>query len=219
MSTSKSPKAPRLPKQRDPWPSQSAALQPFEEYSALTLDGVNLSRQQAAHLTWRGVQCKTVRLDESQFDGLRLIDVHFAGCNLANAQWEELTAERILFSECQLIGFDAPDARLHDILFSGCQAQFAKLRFSKFKGVRFERCDLRNADFQGSDLSGVVFYKCDLTDAQLSGTTLKGTDFRGSTIERMRVGIAELPGAIVEPVQAAYIAGVLGVVVKLEGEE
>ncbi len=219
MTSTKSPKAPRLPKQRDPWPIQSVALQSFEEYEALTLDGVDLSTQQAAHLTWRGVQCKTVRLDETQFDGLRLIDVHFAGCNLANAQWSALTAERILFNECQLIGFDAPDARLHDIIFSGCQAQFAKLRFSKFKGARFERCDLRNADFQGSDLSGVVFYKCDLTDAQLSGTTLKGTDFRGSTIERMRVGIAELPGAIVEPIQAAYIAGVLGIVVKLEGEE
>jgi uncharacterized protein YjbI with pentapeptide repeats len=218
MTMIKSPQPPRLPKQRDPWPTESVALQPFEEYTALTLEGIDLSTQQAAHLTWRGVQCKTVRFDETQFDGLRLIDVHFAGCNLANAQWEELSAHRVHFSECQLIGFDAPDARLQEISFSGCQAQFAKLRFSKFKQVRFERCDLRNTDFQGSDLTGVVFYKCDLTDAQFSGTTLKGTDFRGSTIERLRVGIAELPGAIVEPVQAAYIAGVLGVVVKLEGE-
>ena len=95
----------------------------------------------------------------------------------------------------------------------------ALLRFARCTAVRFEKCDLRNADFQGADLSGVLFVKCNLSDAQFSATTLKGTDLRGSTIENLRVGIKELPGAIVDPFQAAYIAGVLGLVVKLEGEE
>jgi uncharacterized protein YjbI with pentapeptide repeats len=57
-----------------------------------------------------------------------------------------------------------------------------------------------------------------LRHAQLSGATLKGTDFRGSQIDEMRVGIQELPGAIVDPFQAAYIAGLLGVVIKHEHE-
>jgi uncharacterized protein YjbI with pentapeptide repeats len=84
--------------------------------------------------------------------------------------------------------------------------------------VRFEGCDLRHADFQRTDLSGVVFHKCDLRHAQLSGATLKGTDFRGCKIDDLCVGLQELPGAIVDPFQAAYIAGLLGVIIKAEDD-
>ncbi|MEZ4615632.1 MAG: pentapeptide repeat-containing protein [Caldilineaceae bacterium] len=219
MTANKSPQPPRLPKVRSTWPERPIALQDLDEFSALTLTASDLCGQQATHLTWRGVLWSQVRSAGSQFEGVRLTDVALKGCDLANAQWERLTAQRLAFEECQLIGFDAPDARWQDVTFTRCRGQYAKFRFSKFKQVCFEQCDLRNADFQGSDLSGVIFNKCDLTDAQLSGTTLSGTDFRGSTIERMKVGIAELPGAIVEPVQAAYVAGLLGVVVKWAGEE
>jgi uncharacterized protein YjbI with pentapeptide repeats len=64
-----------------------------------------------------------------------------------------------------------------------------------------------------------VFHKCDLSHAQLSGATLKGADFRSSIIEEIKVGVQELPGAIVDYMQAAYIAGLLGVVIKEENEE
>ena len=219
MTAPKVPQRPQLPQAREIVANEPLTLHDLDELSAFTLNEVDLAEQRAAHLTWRGVACRQVRLTDSQFDPLRLTDVLFTGCDLANAQWERVTAQRLAFDECQLIGFDTPDARWQDVTFSHCRAQYAKFRFSKFKRVRFEGCDLRNADFQGSDLSGVIFHKCDLADAQLSGTTLHGTDFRGSTIERMKVGIAELPGAIVEPVQAAYVAGLLGVVIRNEGDE
>jgi len=219
MTTTRLPRRPVLPKTRETKVNEPVILHDLDELDALTLHGIDFSAQRVANLTWRGVACQQVRFAETQFDPLRLTDILLSGCDLANAQWARLTVQRLAFMDCQLIGFDAPDARWQDVTFTRCRAQYAKFRFSKFKQVRFEECDLRNADFQGSDLSGVIFHKCDLTDAQLSGTILKGTDFRGTKIERMKVGIAELPGAIVEPFQAAYIAGVLGVVVKLEGEE
>lgn len=218
MATTKPPLNPKLPKTREIL-HEPVTLHDLDEVEALTLTGVDLAGQRAAHLTWRGVAYRQVRFADTYFELLRLTDIALTGCDLANAQWERLTAQRIAMEECQLIGFDASDARWQDVTFTRCRAQYAKLRFSKFQRVRFEACDLRNADFQGSDLAGVVFHKCDLTDAQLSGTMLQGTDFRGSTIERMKVGIAELPGAIVEPIQAAYVAGLLGVVIRNEGEE
>lgn len=219
MTTTRRPHPPQLPKARETILDKPLTLHDLDEFEALTMSSIDLAEQQAAHLTWRGIACQQVRFADTCFDPLRLVDVALIGCDLANAQWARLTAQRLAFAECQLIGFDAPDARWQDVTFTRCRAQYAKFRFSKFKQVHFEECDLRNADFQGSDLSGVVFHKCDLTDTQLSGTTLQGTDFRGSTIERMRVGIAELPGAIVEPVQAAYVAGLLGVVIRNEGDE
>lgn len=219
MTTFSSIHQPQLPKIITALVNKPTTLQDFDEFDALALTSVDLTGQHAAHLTWQGVTCRHVCFADTYFDAIRLTDVLFNSCNCANAHWETLTVQRLAVNECQLIGFDTPDARWQDVTFTNCMARYAKFRFSKFRRVRFDSCDLHNADFQGSDLSGVIFDKCDLTDAQLSGTTLQGTDFRSSTIEKMRVGIAELPGAIVEPVQAAYVAGLLGVVVKWVGEE
>lgn len=156
---------------------------------------------------------------ESRLQSVRCTDARFDGCDFANAAWERLTAQRVEFLNTQLLGFTVLEAHLHHVRFQGCNAQFAGFRFATFKRVRFEQCDLRHADFQRADLSGVIFHRCDLRYAQLSGATLKGTDFRSAQIDDMRVGIQELPGAIVDPFQAAYIASLLGVVIKGEGEE
>jgi uncharacterized protein YjbI with pentapeptide repeats len=56
----------------------------------------------------------------------------------------------------------------------------------------------------------VQFEGCDLGEAQLSFARLAGADFRGCGIKDLRVGIEHLKGAIVDPAQAAYLAGLMG---------
>jgi uncharacterized protein YjbI with pentapeptide repeats len=218
MSVIKRIHAPRLLPQLLSAPEKEAKLQEFTDFSTLVLERFDFTSQEAAHITLTGVLCKQGRWAESRLQGVRGIDTRFDGCDFANATWERLTAHRVEFLTSQLVGFTTLEAHLHHVRFQGCNAQFAGFRFATCKSVRFEQCDLRHADFQRADLSGVVFHKCDLRYAQLSGATLKGTDFRGSQIDEMRVGIQELPGAIVDPFQAAYIAGLLGVVIKHEHE-
>ena len=219
MSNSKRLHTPRLPAHFRHDASENNLLQDFAEFSMVLLDRADFTARSAAHVTFTGFLCKQVRWAESRLQGVRGIDTRFDGCDFANATWERLTAHRVEFLTSQLVGFTTLEAHLHHVRFQGCNAQFAGFRFATCKTVRFEQCDLRHADFQRADLSGVVFHKCDLRHAQLSGATLKGTDFRGSQIDEMRVGIQELPGAIVDPFQAAYIAGLLGVVIKGEGDE
>ncbi len=96
--------------------------------------------------------------------------------------------------------------------------QLARFRFASFKSVIFDGCNLQDANFQGADLSGVRFRNCDLSRAELSQAKLTGTDFRTSVIEGMRVGPTEVVGAIVDPFQAAYMASLLGLVIKNEDE-
>jgi len=219
MSNPKRLQAPRLPARFTSDDSENKFLQDFAEFSGVLLNGADFTAQAADHLTFTGVHCKQVRWAESRLRGARCTDTRFDGCDFANATWERLTAHRVEFLTSQLVGVTALEAYLHHVRFQGCNAQFASFRFATCKNVRFEQCDLRHADFQRADLSGVVFHKCDLSYAQLSGATLKGTDFRSSKIDEMRVGFQELPGAIVDPFQAAYIAGLLGVIVKDEGNE
>lgn len=219
MTTPHRLQKPRLSTRLLPDPLAAGSLQDFAEFTTVLLERADFSGQRVAHLTFTAVQCKQVRWGDSRLHGVRCTDVRFASCDLANATWEQFVAHRVELLDCQLLGWNALEAYLQNVRFQGCNGQFAGFRFATCKLVRFEECDLRNADFQRADLSGVVFHKCDLRGAQLSGTILKGTDFRGSQIDDLRVGIHELPGAIVDPFQAAYIAGLLGVVIKHEGEE
>jgi len=219
MSNPKPLHTPRLPTRLASGGNANNPLQDFTEFATTALERVDFSAQKAAHVTFSGVLCKQGRWTESRLQGARCTDTRFDGCDFANATWERLTALRVELITSQLVGFTALQAHLHHVRFQGCNAQFAGFRFATFKHVRFEQCDLRHADFQQADLSGVIFHKCDLRYAQLSGATLKGTDFRGATIDDIRVGIQELPGAVIDPFQAAYIAGLLGVVIKGEGEE
>jgi uncharacterized protein YjbI with pentapeptide repeats len=219
MNNPKQLHTPRLPARFAPGDHANTLLQDFTEFVTVALDRVDFSAKNAAHVTFSGALCKQGRWTESRLRGVRCTDTRFVGCDFANAAWERLTAHRVEFFTSQLVGFTTLEAHLQHVRFQGCNAQFAGFRFATCKRVRFEECDLRHADFQRADLSGVVFHKCDLRNAQLSGATMNGTDFRGSKIDDLRVGIQELPGAIVDPCQAAYIAGLLGVIIKDEGDE
>jgi len=219
MSTPKRLQAPRLPNRLTLTPADKVALQDFDEFSDLLLDRPDFTGQQAEHINFNAVHCKQGRWSKSRLRGIRCTDVRFEHCDLANATWEQLNAQRMEWIACQLLGWSVPEAHLQNVRFQACNGQLANFRFVTFKAARFEQCNLRHADFQRADLSGVVFHKCDLSHAQLSGATLKGADFRSSLIEEIKVGVQELPGAIVDYMQAAYIAGLLGVVIKEEHEE
>lgn len=219
MSIAKRPQPPKLARKLALTPDSEIVLKDFVEFSEQLLDRPDFTSRQAARILLSGVHCKEGHWGGSHLQGVCCNDVRFSGCDLANATWEQFIAHRLEWNACQLIGWNLAEAHLQNVFFQECILQFANFRFATCKIVRFERCDLRNVDFQRADLSGVVFHKCDLSQVQLSGATLKGADFRGSTIEHIRVGIPELAGAIVEPLQAAYIAGLLGVVIKHEYEE
>ena len=53
----------------------------------------------------------------------------------------------------------------------------------------------------------------------MSQAKLNGADLRTSVIEGMRVGPVEVVGAIVDHFQAAYMASLLGLVIKNEDED
>ncbi len=108
------------------------------------------------------------------------------------------------------------EAHAGSTLWRECNLSLAQFRFATFKNARFENCNLRGADFLEADLRGVVFQNCDLQDAQMSFCKLENTDFRGSDILGLKVGVENLNGAIVEPFQAAYFAGLMGLQVKWE---
>lgn len=188
-------------------------------YSKLVLERCDLSDQAAEELLFDQVHCKRVGLSRTQLGHMQWLDVRCDVCDLTAAEWQKPHLTRVEFVGCRLMGLRLLDAELQDVQFKECAAEYALFWPAVFKGARFERCQLREASFQGADLSGVVFQDCDLRQADFQGAKMVGTDLRGSQLEGMRVGLAELQGAIIAPTQAVHLASLLGIVVKAEDAE
>jgi uncharacterized protein YjbI with pentapeptide repeats len=207
-------KAPRLPK--TPLP---LALLPHDlpadgetcshlEYQQLEMTGRVLSRPHFEEIIF--VQMSA---SESHFQHLRMEDVRLTGCNLANANWPNLTSARVEFAGCLMTGFTTMNALLIDTVFRECKFDFSQFYQAKLQGVRFDTCPLTGADFRESDLTGVVFTRCDLTGADFRGATLSEADIRGCTIEGLRAGPTELLGATVDEAQALALIRAMGITI------
>jgi uncharacterized protein YjbI with pentapeptide repeats len=205
---------PRLPKR-----AQAIELHELTDqatYSELLIADCRLADQAAEFVTFETTCFKQMAMQRAELRGLRLADVRFEACDLADSSWERLSASRVELIGCRLIGLQATDGRVEDLLIKGCNAVHAQFWSTVFKRVRFESCNLSETNFQSADLTGVVFDKCDLRGAKMADAKLAGADLRSSNIDAARVGIKELQGAIVNIEQAVSIARALGVDVRLD---
>lgn len=190
-----------------------------EEYIHGKIINANMTERQLDLVIFKEILFAGTTLAGTRFVAPRFDTVRLENCDLANAEWPRLIAQRIEFVGCRMDGFTIPEAFARDVRFDECSMRFARLRFGTLKSAHFERCDLSGADFQGTDLTGAVFARCKLDDAEFSQALLAAADLRTSTIERIRVGISELKGAIVDPFQASYLAGLMGLVIKNQDDE
>ena len=207
-------KSPKLPSTLPPLTLRNERLEDDEEYAEGRLSSVVLAGQTAANLRLRQLLCKGVSFSQTRLVAARLTDMRFEDCDMANASWERTSAERMALLRCQMIGFAAAEAHWQDVTLRQCNANLALFRFATLRNLRFVECDFTEADFQGADLTGVAFVKCNLTNAEFSHARLAGADLRTASLDGIKAGAPELQGAIVTPMQAAYLAGRLGLVIK-----
>ncbi len=193
-----------------------ATLQSDEPYHGTRYVGGKCTDRSIEHLDLQQIEFRRVTLDNSELFAARMTDIRLNECSLSNLICERLLVHRAEFFGCRLVGLNITDGHLQNVIFQNCDMQLARFRFSSFKSVLFEECKLQDANFQGADLSGVRFRKCDLSRTEMSQAKLSGTDFRTSVIEGMRVGPMEVVGAVVDHFQAAYMASLLGLVIKNE---
>jgi uncharacterized protein YjbI with pentapeptide repeats len=181
-------------------------LNPREHHTDFVLSNRNLSGQAAASVTIQRARLQDVEMDGSQLKFLRLTDVRFGHCDLANVDWSQSTFDRIEFINCRMTGARFVDSSIKNVSFQDCKIDLAQFRVCGFKDCRFLKSNLREADFYEANLEGVVFSSCDLRGAQLYGANLKGADFRGSQLEELQVRAEDLQGAIIDSLQLLDLA-------------
>lgn len=193
------------------------SIDPFasvSDHRGLELVGCDFSDRTADSVKIVGSVFERVRVARTSLRKLDLEDVSFRGCDMANGNWEESILAKVEMHECRMTGIGMVHAAFQDCTFVSCEAKMANFRLSTFKRTRFVRCSLRSADFQRADLRGVVFEDCDLGGVQMSFAKLEGAVFCGSQIDGLQVGVNDLRGAIVDASQAAYLAGLMGLVIR-----
>jgi uncharacterized protein YjbI with pentapeptide repeats len=183
-------------------------------HTSSVFEGCSLAGRKGSFITFDRVVLRRVILKGTVFQGLTLKDARLSGCDLANASWPSSFWDRVEMQSGRMTGFDGTKGYLQNVIFKDCKADLACFRFMQFKAVRFEDCNLRSADFQGSDLRGCAFRDCDLRQAQMSQTKLEGVDLRGSKLEGLLVDRDNLNNVTVDPFQAAYLSGLMGLIIK-----
>ncbi|MEO6907413.1 MAG: pentapeptide repeat-containing protein [Abditibacteriaceae bacterium] len=197
----------------------STKLASHHRYTLSIYHQHNFSGQSTGHTVFDQCRLEQVNLSTTELDDFELNDVELQECDLANASWRKVMVYRTTIQACRAVGLNVNEAYIKDVIFCDTNLMLAQFRFAEFKSVRFENCNLKGADFQNADLRGVVFEDCDLSEAEISFANLKNTDVRGCEIKNIRANGENLKGLIVEPFQAAYFAGLLGLQVKWTGDE
>lgn len=210
---------PNLPKQTYAEGLPDDRLLDQAAYAQRAVSSCDLTDQAAEDVTFEQVQFRSVNFGRTRLARPRFLDVRFEACDLSGVGWDKARLRRVEFIGCRLIGAKLLDGIFNDVLFKECNAELSVLWAAGFKAARFEQCVLREVSFEGADLSGVAFDRCDLSKANLRATKLIGADLRHSAIGGVQVGLEELRGAMIDPVQAVHIAGLLGLVVKRDDEE
>ena len=112
------------------------------------------------------------------------------------------------------MGTTLSDGVLNNVLFRHCSARYMNLSMGRLKQVRFAHGDMQGSALESCRLEVVAFDTCSLVEAELSRTSLKGMDLTSSRLEGLRLGVGDLRGVIVSPVQALDLTRYLGLVVK-----
>lgn len=205
--------SPRLPKIVELSAIPHDELTEATTYSQFEFQQVTLTGQKAYRVHFEEGTCTQLTVNETEFDEMRVDDVRWSGCNLANATWVKLACLRVSFTGCRMTGFLTREAVLQDTTFADCQCELSQFFEAKLKSVRFDRCSLVGADFRNADVSGVVFAQCDLTDTDFTGATMMKADLRGCPIAGMRVNPKDLQGAIVDEGQALALVRAMGITI------
>jgi uncharacterized protein YjbI with pentapeptide repeats len=180
------------------------------------LRNANLQNAVLTEVDLTGADFGNAVMRSAVLNGARLEDARFARADL---------------TACSFLRVHASQADFRDALLEDARFDDAVLRFSHFEAALLEaadlsRADLRNADLKNADLSGARLAGAKLQGADLANADLEGADLRdtelvqvnllrcnlrhvrlaGAWMERTRLRIDQLDGALGEEVAGEWAA-------------
>lgn len=187
-----------------------------ESAARLHLKNADLTGEALAGLSFAHCILEGCRFQNCDLTRASFTDCVLKGCDLSGAKLWESYFSRCRVQNCRALGANFAEGRLFELTIAGTQLRYACFDQSKWERVRVENSCLAEVMLTNSRLKTLCFAQADLSGAMLTGTPLKGLDLRGCTLTNVSCSetCRELQGAVVDVLQAAQLARLLGVVIR-----
>ncbi|MEW6738086.1 MAG: hypothetical protein AB1489_42820, partial [Acidobacteriota bacterium] len=103
------------------------------QYHNLEISDIDISSQTGSRISIEQTLFRHVAMNDTKFPLLKLNDIFFDSCDLANAEWHKASINRIEIVGCRLTGYKVVEGVIRDALIKDCKADFTQFTFSKFK--------------------------------------------------------------------------------------
>jgi fluoroquinolone resistance protein len=165
----------------DPWAGRDV----FEDE---TFTGIELAEANLAGREFIRCRFEKLVLQESNWQGARLDDCEFDGCDLTRMRPKKLAARGVTFTRCRLMGVDWSDLAANpSLVFEECNLQYASFVEVNLTSTAFRRCRMVDVNFFEARLVDAVFQECELAGARFEQCDLRGAE------------LSEARGVILDP--------------------
>ncbi len=213
-------KAPRLPQTlvpvEDIGPIWQEAAYNDGEISGFHFKNLDLGGYDFTGMRFSMVLFENCRLVGAFLDKASFWDAVFKHCDLSNSSINEGYFNRCSWQSCKWLGAGFLEAHLQQLTAEACNLQYANFDEAAFLDVRLVSSDFSQAVFSSCQLKNFQAQDCRFLGANFFRTALRGVDFSENELEGIIVSerAEELQGMVVNPIQAAELAKLLGIVIK-----
>ena len=214
------PQSPQLPAQLNP-------IRDFYEYA---------QRYMTEELTIFAIKCTADTIGKTDLNKIDVRRSAFEGCSFQGCCFDDATFIDVVFESCDFSNSTFKGAFFEKCRFSNCKGVGVNMRGSVIKRVVFQQSNFRYAFFDKTAITDVCldcvdFSEVSMTEVKLKKfqatssrfvknnfhlTMLSGVDFSNNEFLAPTVSSppVELKGVVVNPIQAADLMGLWGIVVK-----
>lgn len=182
------------------------------------------------------IETRKQRIDGEDFSRLEVRKSLFKNCVLHNCGFDNATFTDVVFENCDLSNSSFQDAYFERCSFVSCKCAGTDMSGCVVRHTSFERLNLQYSNFNKARMTDVSFSDVDFTEACMSEaklirfetamskfvrsnffkTPLTAVDFTDNVLLAPVLSFppTELKGAVINPVQAADLIGLWGVIVK-----
>jgi fluoroquinolone resistance protein len=162
--------------------SQIERLRSNDSFTDAVFEGDDLEAADLGNKELYGCTFRGLNLQQTRWDGSRLEDCVFQGCDLTRMLPARLSLRGVQFKDCKLMGIDWTHVAPHpDVSFSQCN-----LRYSSFVDA-----SMRKTEFRQTIMDEANWIQVDLGESRFEECRFSGTRFEGCNLER-----AKFPGCI-----------------------
>lgn len=179
--------------------------------TALIAENSDCSRVEGFDLIFDNCVFNRVLFEKSYFK-----NCYFKNCDFSNCDFSNSTFSNCKFQNVKGVGTDFSDSAFKNIWMKECLFRYAVFTSSLLNDCHLEMGDMAEAYFDNCKVKKLTFDNINLMRANFYKTPLKGIDLRTCQIEGIILSTEakELNGAVVEMLQAAELAKILGVIIK-----